>query len=308
MSIYVQFDVGPKGRRFRRAVDQDKADIARFWKKEETETLFFDDNFGRLIELCTLSIVMINENHDVTGFLALSDHPPLPGIDPSSWEVWIRNMFRKYYLAFNTLFIHFTCCVDHVSRYFLEEAFNAVFMNDFYLQQIILVVPPSCKVDCLAKYPCFKRRSILRYCVKTEEDETCVSLYVAQRSEFCPKLKVRRAVEEDNDDVIEILDKHCKQLKELYGDYYVSEIISRHPDIDRKIIVAENQDKQKVVGAMCLNSEINYEKLQRTYELTSYHGLLKADPMEKEELKCSNTLLKTFGYDFLLIITSLIHL
>ncbi|KAI5646330.1 cilia- and flagella-associated protein 61 [Phthorimaea operculella] len=299
MSIYVKFDVGPKGRRLRRAVDQDKVDIERFRRKEETETLFCDDNFGRLIELCTLSIVMIDENQDVTGFLALSDHPPLPGVDPSSWEVWVRNMFRKYYLSFNTLFIHFTCCMDSVAGYFLEEAFHAVFMNDFYLQQIILVVPPTCKVDCLSKYPCFKRRSIFRHCVSSGEEETCVSLYVAQRSEFCPKLKVRRAVEEDNDDVVVILDKHCKELKELYGDYYVSEIISRHPEIDRKVIVAEvnlkNQDKQKLVGVMCLNSEINYEKLQRTYELTAYHGLLKVDRMEREELKTKNTLLKTFG-------------
>lgn len=45
--------------------------------------------------------------------------------------------------------------------------------------------------------------------------------------------------EEDNDDVVEILDTLCPKLKELYGEYYISEIIGRHPESGRKIIVAQ---------------------------------------------------------------------
>lgn len=45
--------------------------------------------------------------------------------------------------------------------------------------------------------------------------------------------------EEDNDDIVEILDKKCPRLKELYGEYYISEIIGRHPESNRKIIVAD---------------------------------------------------------------------
>lgn len=45
--------------------------------------------------------------------------------------------------------------------------------------------------------------------------------------------------EEDNDDIVEILDKKCPRLKELYGEYYISEIIGRHPEFNRKVIVAD---------------------------------------------------------------------
>lgn len=45
--------------------------------------------------------------------------------------------------------------------------------------------------------------------------------------------------EEDNDDIVEILDSKCPRLKKLYGSYYISEIIGRHPESNRKVIVPE---------------------------------------------------------------------
>lgn len=52
--------------------------------------------------------------------------------------------FRRYYLSRNTLFIHFMCCTDAVKDFFIEEAFIAVFLNDYYLQYIVLSVPMFC--------------------------------------------------------------------------------------------------------------------------------------------------------------------
>ncbi|KPI92614.1 hypothetical protein RR46_13835 [Papilio xuthus] len=137
MSIYFNFDVGPTGRRFRRAIDGDKADIEYLINKTYGE-IYGGADIGTLIELSTLSICMIDVNKDVIGFMALGDHPNVPGVSQVDWEIWMRNMFQ----------------------------------------------------------------------------------------------------EEDNDDIVEILDKKCPQLKELYGEYYISEIISRHPSMKRKVIVA----------------------------------------------------------------------
>ncbi|XP_049875581.1 cilia- and flagella-associated protein 61-like [Pectinophora gossypiella] len=292
MSIFFDFDV-QDGRMFRRAVDQDKFDIERFWDREETQTLFNVEDVGALIELSVLAICMIDKDKCVQGFLALNDHPPVPSVDPASWEYWIRNLYKKHYLSRNTLFIHFICCMDSVSGFFLEEALTSVFMNDSYLHDIILIVPPACKVDYLEKYPLFKKRPVLRRCMAREEKVSCMYLLVASRQDFCPALKVRRAVEEDNDDIVEMLHKKCSKLKNMYGDYYISEIIARHPESNRSVIVAEHMDK--VVGMMCLNPEVNYEKMQHTYELGAFHGLLLAKPLEREKLRRSNVLLKEFG-------------
>lgn len=45
--------------------------------------------------------------------------------------------------------------------------------------------------------------------------------------------------EEDNDDIIPLIHYHSTRLKELYGDYYVSEILTKYPKMKRKLVVAE---------------------------------------------------------------------
>ncbi|XP_045451891.1 cilia- and flagella-associated protein 61-like [Melitaea cinxia] len=294
MSIFFDFETGPKGTRFRRAVDGDKQDIEAIINLQYTEPLFGDFNVAKLIEVSTLSICMINDNKDVIGFMALCDHPNIPGVDPSDWEIWMRNMFQKYYLSRNTLFIHFMCCIDAVKDSFIEESFVSIFRNDVYLLNIILVFPLRCPENCMLRYQTFKKRNIYKFKPKINCDsEGLMYLYAAMRSEFCPKLKIRRAVEEDNDDIVRILGKNCPRLQEIYGDYYISEIIGRHLDMDRKIVVADHRDE--AVGVMCLNSDINYDNLQNTYELDTLRGLRKATALEKEQYKRSNTLLHTFG-------------
>ncbi|XP_052742289.1 cilia- and flagella-associated protein 61-like [Bicyclus anynana] len=299
MSIFFDFNVRSSGRRFRRAVDGDKSDIECIINREHTDRLFGTPNIGSLIELSTLSICMIDGSKEVTGFMALRDHPNIAGVDPADWEVWIRNMFQKYYLSRNTLFIHFMCCTDAVTDVFLEEAFVTVFRNDIYLLNIVIVVPQRCPDGWTARYKTFKRHNIQKSYEKLNGGgESSFYIYTAMRKDFCPQLKIRRAVEEDNDDIVEILGKSCPALQELYGNYYISEIIGRHPETDRRIIVADYQDK--AVGVMCLNTKINYDTLQKTYELGPYHGLRKASPLEKENYKRTNVLLNTFGTPIML--------
>lgn len=49
MSIFFDFEVGANGRRFRRAVDADKADIEKIWNKVHTAALFGDVDIGSLM-------------------------------------------------------------------------------------------------------------------------------------------------------------------------------------------------------------------------------------------------------------------
>ncbi|KAJ0176178.1 hypothetical protein K1T71_008352 [Dendrolimus kikuchii] len=287
--------LGPTGRRFRRAVDSDKSYIELFSKSEINEKLFGDVNIGSLIELSTLPICMINENKDVVGFMALCDHPNVTSVNPADWETWIRNMFQRYHMSRNTLFIHFMCFDVSVSEHFMEEAFISVFLNDFYLTRISMVVSAKGPDENLMKYLHIKKRKMYKYTAKSVElsDKVYYFLYTAQRQDFCPKLRMRRAVEEDNDDIVAILDKKSPKLKEIYGEYYISEIVGRIPESGRKLIVAEHQEQ--AVGVMCLNSEINYKKLQTLYELKPFYGLRKATPLEKEQNKRQNKLLSDFG-------------
>ncbi|GBP90142.1 Cilia- and flagella-associated protein 61 [Eumeta japonica] len=104
------------------------------------------------------------------------------------------------------------------------------------------------------------------------------ALYAASRAGVCPRLRVRRAVEEDNDDIIPIIERQSTRLRALYGEFYVSELVARHPESERVLLVCE--DKQLAVGVMCLNTAINYDALQEDFDLMPYAGLKRVDKNE----------------------------
>lgn len=87
------------------------------------------------------------------------------------------------------------------------------------------------------------------------------SVYLAFRHHYAKEFKIRRAVwvnnyphvycyclqhfscifsrEEDNDDLVQIMDTHSDILQGMYGEFYISEILTKHPDINRQLVVAE---------------------------------------------------------------------
>lgn len=50
--------------------------------------------------------------------------------------------------------------------------------------------------------------------------------------------------EEDNDDIIPILEAHSERLRDLYGDYYISELVARHPESERVLLVCEVRKRE----------------------------------------------------------------
>ncbi|XP_047028783.1 cilia- and flagella-associated protein 61-like [Helicoverpa zea] len=85
--------------------------------------------------------------------------------------------------------------------------------------------------------------------------------------------------EEDNDDLVPILEQHSDRLRSLYGEFYISELISRHPESERILIVCEHSEL--AVGVMCLNTQINYESLEESFVLSPFGGLRHLDDAPK---------------------------
>jgi len=86
-------------------------------------------------------------------------------------------------------------------------------------------------------------------------------------------LRVMRCREEDNDDVIPLIDKINPHMKELYGPYYISEMI-HYPDGCHQLIVGEDAD-DTIAGIVFLNSAIDVDLLYENFELIPYHSLKK---------------------------------
>lgn len=79
--------------------------------------------------------------------------------------------------------------------------------------------------------------------------------------------------------MIPIIDSESTRLRELYGPYYISEMI-RYPDGCRQLIIGEDADGS-AAGVVCLNSSIDVDQLNENFELMPYHGLRK--PCEADD-------------------------
>lgn len=106
------------------------------------------------------------------------------------------------------------------------------------------------------------------------------------RQHFVPKYTIRKAVEEDNDDLVPLIHSHSERLKEVYGEYYISEILTRHQESGRQIIVAEHANT--VVAVLCLNSTVDFDTLNEQFELVPYYGLKKP-----HDADCIENVMKT---------------
>lgn len=118
------------------------------------------------------------------------------------------------------------------------------------------------------------------------------------RQTFVPTYKVRGAVEEDNDYIVPLIEKYSKRLTEIYGKFYVAELLNQFQDNKRKIIVAEY--KSTVVGVLFLNDYVNYQLLLTEFEIDPYNGLKKPSVDDLENFMIDDIVLYTPSVEQLL--------
>ncbi|XP_026827865.1 cilia- and flagella-associated protein 61-like [Ooceraea biroi] len=155
------------------------------------------------------------------------------------------------------MFVHLLVWDERYAAEFLGELLAAIFDITTYCEHVILVVPPR---------------------VTPEYGESCEDphrLIVARRvyANCANHQQQQRCREEDNDDAIPIIGGESTRLGELYGPYYISEMI-RHPDGCRQLIIGEDADGS-AAGVVCLDSAIDVDQLNENFELTPHHGLRK---------------------------------
>ncbi|KAL4711072.1 hypothetical protein ACJJTC_009443 [Scirpophaga incertulas] len=226
-----------------------------------------------LIDNSVLSICQLDVNETIVGFLSAKDYPLLPSVHPMAWEEYIWTKYKAIELTSrNTLFIHLLCWNLDYSREVVDSLLKSMFMHDPYLHYI-------CMTKNLSSYPLLmpghsRSEASFRRVQATERGvpaDVMPTLHIADRSTVSPRLRIRRAVEEDNDDLVPIIERHSPRLREMYGEFYISELISRHPESDRILLVCEHNEL--AVGVMSLNIMINFEVLEECFELAPFGGL-----------------------------------
>ncbi|CAH1279957.1 unnamed protein product [Diabrotica balteata] len=235
----------------------------------ETFNLFGSLNIEKLVLNSYIALGALDEiNNKLVGALLIYTYPNVPVIPPWEWDHWLKKKYGIYdALPRNTLFVHFAASVPEYRTLFWRPLITHLFKMRNFLKYCIIVIPPGKhNLDFLGDMGV---KVFPKVVIKVKGQY----LYMFCRKDFQIQYKIRKAVEEDNDDLVPLIETHSKKLTELYGRYYIAEILKSGKLLGRHIIVAEYQNT--AVAVLILNSTVNYQVLNEDFELVPYNGLKK---------------------------------
>ncbi|KAL3269154.1 hypothetical protein HHI36_008233 [Cryptolaemus montrouzieri] len=216
-----------------------------------------------------------------------------------SWEAWLRNIFNLDMI--NTLNSKWIRLLVFDVRYvtsFLPPILQVLFSEFSTLKFVVQAIPPNIKTTN------FLTNDVTRILPKGNiSPQTTTTLGLLARKDFFTNYKIRRAVEEDNDDVVAIIDRSSSTLKQIYGEYYISELL-RVEGTSRHIIVAEMDGY--AVAVLIANEDVNYAVLNESFEVGPFHGFRTvhddddfyySTELKRHSLPPDESLIELFAHD-----------
>ncbi len=99
-------------------------------------------------------------------------------------------------------------------------------------------------------------------------------VYSISRTKYLRGVIIRRAKEEDHDDLVPVFSTQSESLRERYGEFFLANILSMET-VGSGTLVAEAE--AKAVGLLSLTTEVNLDSLLEFFDLTQYHGFEKVE-------------------------------
>eukprot|EP01028_Stygiella_incarcerata_P011318 TRINITY_DN633_c0_g1_i1.p1 TRINITY_DN633_c0_g1~~TRINITY_DN633_c0_g1_i1.p1 ORF type:complete len:1136 (-),score=318.35 TRINITY_DN633_c0_g1_i1:525-3932(-) len=270
-------DAGPFVRRATRE------DIAEIESAIGPEMFILQKRFGQytireLIDLAHVSLVIVNEDLKVTGFASFNNYPQLvKGVSEDSWEYYLQERFGTDTWVATSMWMNF----------FFADMLNQASSLDHVLVSIFSTFPELENIyfhlsSEIEPYEPISERFCQIQPIEGGPEDIPFQFFTCTRESTIPSLGVRVGFVEDHDDLLELVESQGERLTELYGDYYLAEILEEQ-DEHTKTLVAEV--KGEPVGLMQLSdSDFDPVILSSCFELEPFDNLLK-DGYDLEDFK-----------------------
>ncbi|XP_072490657.1 cilia- and flagella-associated protein 61 isoform X2 [Notamacropus eugenii] len=236
-----------------------------------TENLFGRINIIYLLEKANLAVTLCNEREEIMAHATFLDYPNWGVAKQDEWVTIFSKLDSELqYTPLNSLFMHLFVAVDEYAIGCCKEIIRTVFKAVPDLHFIFLVAPSYMSLGSTL-VTVFEPVGIIP-CFSYDEEFT---VFVCHRHHHCPQLYIRRARVEDHDDLMPIFMRHDTSLREIYGEYFLAELIEAQ-DEENYCVICE--DKGTAVGFMSVCSKVNMELLHQCFDLGPFHGLCKPHP------------------------------
>ena len=260
----------------------------------------------RLIETSCLSVTILDKQERILGCLVFdSSHEIITGLNDfqheNLWEDWLYSAFQidshLTITPYNSLWLRYLFVasgVEHMTEelqiQIVEKTFRFVYNTMPELQFILYHL----------RHEAARSKSAYHYIQPVLDDvffalerkdlppsasenlNLTSQIFVSDRSRIIQILEIREALEQDHDDLVEICNAQSELYTQVYGDYFIAELIANQTD-ERKAIVAQVENKAK--GLLSLASDIDYGFLAKNFELEVYDNLCSYEFMDAIRFK-----------------------
>ncbi|XP_017077843.1 cilia- and flagella-associated protein 61 [Drosophila eugracilis] len=242
------------------------------------ETLFFKNQAQRLL------VYNKDEFNNLLAYSEFANHPSIPVLSNELWLHWLNVRFCIEFpiTLLNSIFFNFFICKEG-KRDLLKKIILEVFYNEHLVTYMIVVKPPNCPRGQYDAVQAFGKTFYPKFC-KVSEQKNLPAVIVIQRKNIMPVLSFRKALPEDNDDIVEMIDSEDPELRREHGDFYIAEHLLNVDGSKRndKIIIAEFEeeiaDNVKGAGLMWLSDSIDIETLATNFHLERLSNLTRYTP------------------------------
>ena len=240
-----------------------------------------------------VSMTALDEQGQVCGFVALNDAPmTVPSGELEAWLTWLSSSKQSHLTISNSLWLNYVIAKPGLETVVTEQALRTAHNTLPEIDWIAYCLPKE-----VSSFPelesAFEEIEIPAApsasndaAEGSEFDEPSAlysqRLFVSSREQFIPTLKVRSALVEDYDDLIDVFESQSTSLKDQYGEFFLAELIESQNE-NNQALVAEVDGR--AVGLMNLTTEIDLTVLQNCFELGPYNNLIGRLPTTESSIK-----------------------
>ncbi|KAH8402349.1 hypothetical protein KR009_011514 [Drosophila setifemur] len=226
----------------------------------------------------------------LVAYAEFRNYPPVSALPSDCWLEWLncRYCLSMSITWLNALFFNF-CIYKSENTAVIPEIVEELFYRESRVWFLITIRTPNVQQPSHFAETFTELEHISKIFYpreySSETNPNTQSLYIVHRTELLPKITFRKALAEDNDDVIAIQEPEMPELRQELGEFYIAEEVMGQDLGDGKslLVVAETTNRSqetKMALFLWMTSDIDIRFYVRNYHLTSFGNLVKVDPSQ----------------------------
>ncbi|XP_068148018.1 cilia- and flagella-associated protein 61 [Drosophila tropicalis] len=231
-----------------------------------------------------LAVYEQGEDNKMVAYCEFCIHPNIAVLANHFWLNWLSARFclEERLTVLNTVFFNFAIYNENHPNIFKEVIYE-VFYRELRVFFIIIAKPPTYR-DGEYKLIESYGRTYYPKDFKATANTHCPSVIIIEREKIMPILSFRKALPEDNDDIVNIIDLEEPELRKNFGDFYIAELLMGTNGRlgTSHVIVAENTDEVTKgvsnTGVMWLTDSLDLELLLTNFNFERVDNLVRYTP------------------------------